>query len=88
VTRGEGRGRVRAMDSSLIIVIVSALLSLLCCGGTLFLFVLILGFVLLRRRGKKNVSARDAMNAGVESVSQVFVRGEGGGLEPADDDDD
>lgn len=82
-----GQGRVPPMDSSLIIIIVSALLSLLCCGGTLFLFVLILGFVLLRRRGKKEVTAREAMNAGVESVSQVFVRGQGG-LEPADDDDD
>ncbi len=74
------------MDSSLIIVIISALLSLLCCGGTLFLFVLILGFVLLRRRGQKDVTARDAMSAGVESVSQVFVRGKSG-LEAADDDD-
>jgi hypothetical protein len=73
------------MDSSLIILIISALLSLLCCGGTLFLFVLILGFVLLRRRGQTDVSARDAMNAGVESVSQVFVRGQSG-LEAADDD--
>lgn len=87
MTTGEGQGRVPAMDSSLIIIIVSTLLSLLCCGGTMFLFVLILGFVLLRRRGKKDVTARDAMNAGVESVSQVFVRGQGG-LQPADDDDD
>lgn len=76
---------VPPMDTSLIIGLVSALLSLLCCGGTLFLFVLILGFVLLRRRGQQDVSARDAMNAGVESVSQVFVRGKGG-LEAADDD--
>jgi hypothetical protein len=61
--------------------------SLLCSGGfCLFVFFMIVGVVVLRRRGKK-VTAKKAMQQGVESVSQVFVRGSGG-LEDFDDDDD
>jgi len=63
------------------------LASLLCSGGfCLFVFLMIVGVVVLRRRGKK-VTAKGAMQQGVESVSQVFVRGQGG-LEDFDDDDD
>ena len=75
------------MDSSILFALFSLFLSALCCGGFVLIFVLILGFVLLRRRGQKKVTARAAMSAGVESVSQVFVRGKGG-LQPADEDDD
>lgn len=76
------------MDPTGIIIIVSALLSVLCGGATcIFIALMILGFVLLRRRGKKKVTAQEAVKAGVESVSQVFVRGQGG-LSPMDDDDD
>ena len=76
------------MDTTLIIGIVIALLTLVCGGGGLFIFVCgIVGFIVLRRRGKKKVSAQEAVSAGVESVSQVFVRGSGG-LQALDDDDD
>ncbi len=75
------------MDTgTLIAITVSLLLSLFCCGIGVFLFVLLLGFLMLRRRGKKKISMKDAVSAGAERVSQVFVRGKGG-LEAADDDD-
>ena len=75
------------MSSSLICSILSLLVSVLCSGGfCLFVFFLIVGVVVLRRRGKK-VTAKTAMQQGVESVSQVFVRGKVG-LEDLDDDDD
>ncbi len=73
------------MGVEIVIILVSLLTSLLCCGGSLLVMLAIIGFVVLRRRGSKDVSAKAAVNAGVESVSQVFVRGKGGGLEPADD---
>ena len=76
------------MDStSLVALVVSLVLSLLCCGVGVFLFVLVLGFWLLRRRGKKNVTMREAVKTGAVSVSQVFVRGQGG-LQDYDDSDD
>ena len=75
------------MDISVIIGLVVALLSLLCSGGACILFFLmILGFILLRRRGKKKVSAKEAVSAGVESVSGVFVR-TSGGLKAVDEDE-
>jgi hypothetical protein len=70
-----------------IIILVSLFMSLLCCGGMTLVFLAMVGFIILRRRGSKNVTAKAAVNAGVESVSQVFVRGKGG-LQAADDDDD
>lgn len=74
--------------SSTIISLIISLVSFLCCGGScIFVFLMILGFVMLRRRGKKNVTPKQAVKAGVASVSQVFVRGEGG-LSDFDDDDD
>lgn len=73
--------------TSLVFLLVSLLLSLLCCGGGLLFFLLVLGFIVMRRRGKKKITAKAAMSAGVESVSQVFVRGKGG-LTPEDDEDD
>jgi len=75
------------MDLSIICGILSALISLLCSGGfCLFIFFMIVGVIVLRRRGKK-VTAKGAVQQGVESVSQVFVRGQAG-LEDYDDDDD
>lgn len=71
----------------IVFALISLLLGLVCCGGSIFVILAIVGFIVLRRRGSKNVSAKAAVNAGVESVSQVFIRGQGGGLEPADDDD-
>ena len=76
------------MDStSLIALAVSLVLSLLCCGLGVFLFVVVLGFWLLRRRGKKKITVKEAMKTGAVSVSQVFVRGQGG-LKNLDEDDD
>ncbi len=75
------------MSSSIIGIIISLFLSLLCCGGSVFFFLLILGVILLRRRGKKKVTMKDAVAAGAESVSQVFVRGKGGQLQDDDEDD-
>jgi len=76
------------MESSIIFMVVGLITTTLCGGGScLFVLLLIVGVLALRKRGKKKITAREAMNAGVESVSQVFVRGQGG-LEPADDDDD
>ena len=75
------------MNSSLVCSILGLIASLLCSGGfCLFVFFMIVGVVVLRRRGKK-VTAKTAMQQGVESVSQVFVRGSAG-LEDFDDDDD
>ena len=78
------------MDSTVTIValVVSILSSLLCCGAGIFLFLLVLGIFLLRRRGKKKVTVKEAVSAGAESVSQVFVRKPGGGLAELDDDED
>jgi hypothetical protein len=76
------------MDTGTLIgIAISLLLSLFCCGIGVFVFVLLLGFMLLRRRGKKKITVKDAVSAGAERVSQVFVRGKGG-LEAMDDDDD
>ena len=64
------------------------LLSGLLCGAlAIFFFLFVLGVVLLRRRGKKDVTAKEAVSAGVESVSQVFRRTPGG-LSPDEDEDE
>ena len=63
------------MESSYIIYIVSALASLLCCGGGFLLFLLILGFVFLRKRGKKNISVKEAVSTGAD-MSRAFIRGQ------------
>lgn len=52
----------------------SCLGSLLCCGFCFFLFVLILGFMLLRKKGKKEISVKDALDAGADA-SRAFIRG-------------
>jgi hypothetical protein len=76
------------MDTGTLIgLVVSLVLSLLCCGVGVLLFLLVLGFWLLRRRGKKKITLQQAVKQGAVSVSQVFVRGQGG-LSAMDDDDD
>ncbi len=72
--------------TSLISIAVSLILSLLCCGFWVFLFLLVLGIFLLRRRGKTAVSAAEAVKVAAVEVSQVFVRGKHG-LEVLEDDD-
>ncbi|MEZ4323013.1 MAG: hypothetical protein R3F61_36440 [Myxococcota bacterium] len=76
------------MDTGTIIgLLVSLLTTLLCCGIGIFMLLFVLGIIILRRRGKKKVSVKEAVSAGAETVSQVFVRGQGG-LEALGDDDD
>jgi UPF0716 family protein affecting phage T7 exclusion len=77
------------VDISIIIsLVVSVLCSLMCFGAGVLVLLAILGFMMLRRRGKQNVTAKEAVAAGAERVSQVFRRSPGGGLEAVDDDDD
>ena len=73
--------------STTVSIVLSLLCSLLCCVGTVFLFLLILGVVLLRRRGKK-VTPKAAVKAATERVSQAFMRGPDGKIQGMDDDDD
>ncbi len=73
--------------TTIIGLLVSLLTTVFCCGIALFIFLLIVGMVILRRRGKKDVSMKEAVSAGAETVSQVFVRGQGG-LEALGDEDD
>ena len=76
------------MDTtSIIVLLVSLLTSLICFGVCIFMVLLVIGVVILRRRGKKKVSMREAVSTGAETVSQVFVRGQGG-LQAYDDDED
>lgn len=72
--------------STIIAIIVSLLLTLLCAGSGLLMLFLVVGFMVLRRRGRKANSAKEIVSVGVESVSQVFMR-TGKGLEPVDDED-
>lgn len=75
------------MDTGTIIgLLVSLLMSMLCCGVGILMALFVLGIIILRRRGKKKVTMKEAVSAGAETVSQVFVRGQGG-LEDLGDDD-
>jgi hypothetical protein len=58
-----------------------------CCGFWVLVLMLIIGYVLLTRKGKKasEITPQAAMKAAGAQVSQVFVRGKGG-LSPLDDD--
>ena len=76
------------MSTSAIAGLVCSLLSALLCAAVAFLlFVTVIGFIVLRRRGKSDVTPKEAAKVGMESVSQVFVRGSRG-LEPLDDEDE
>lgn len=61
-------------SSSSLIYIIASLGSLLCCGFCFFLFVLILGFMLLRKKGKKEITVKAALDAGADA-SRAFIRG-------------
>jgi len=75
------------VDTGTIIgLLVSLLMSMLCCGVGILMALFVLGIIILRRRGKKKVTMKEAVSAGAETVSQVFVRGQGG-LEDLGDDD-
>lgn len=76
------------MDPISIIGLIVSLLILAACGGggLLFFVVLVVGVILLRRRGQK-VTVKEAVSVGAESVSQVFMKTQGG-LSPMDEDDD
>lgn len=64
--------------------ILSYLCSLLsclgCCGFWVLLLMLIFGYFLLSKKGKKpsEIAPQAAMKAAAQQVSQVFVRGKGG----------
>lgn len=60
--------------SSSVFYIASALSSLCCCFGFMLLFFGIIGFMMLRKRGKKSVSVTEAIQEGAE-MSRAFVRG-------------
>lgn len=60
------------MDSTFYII--SALSSLCCCFGFFLIFFGIIGFMVLRKRGKKNVTVTEAIQEGAE-MSRAFVRG-------------
>lgn len=57
---------------------VSIIISLLCSGTCCLLFVVLLlaiiGMMVLRKRGKKKVSAKEAIQAGADA-SRAFIRG-------------
>jgi len=59
--------------------ITSIILGLLCSGSCCLvffvLFLAIVGTIFLRKRGKKKVSAREAIKVGAD-VSRAFIRGQ------------
>ncbi len=54
--------------------IVAGLSSLCCCLGFFLLVFLVVGMLFLRKRGKKDITAQEAVKVGAEQVSQMFVR--------------
>lgn len=60
------------MDS--LTLIISLVSSLCCCLGFFLLLFLIVGILFLRKRGKKNITPKEAVVVGAEQVSQMFVR--------------
>lgn len=58
---------------SMVSIILSSLSCLLCCGGFAFFLILVIGFMVMRKRGKKG-SAKEMMSVGVEEVSRAFVK--------------
>lgn len=62
------------MGSSVISMILGLVCSLLCCAGFALIILAIVGFMLLRRRGKKDIKVTDAVAAGADSVSRAFTR--------------
>lgn len=54
--------------------IVSLVSCLLCCTGAALLICLFVGMTFLRKKGKKNVTPKEAVKAGAEQVSQMFIK--------------
>lgn len=65
---------------AIVSILVSIFVSLLCLAFVVLLFLFILGFVLLRRRGTKDVTAKAAVSEGVVSMSSMFRRTSDGDL--------
>jgi hypothetical protein len=55
--------------------IIGALCSLSCCFLFVLLMLAIIGGMFLRKKGKQKVTAREAIQAGMEQ-SRAFIRGE------------
>lgn len=53
--------------------LIALLSSCLCCAGFVFFVILIVGYLAMRKSGKKG-SAKDIMAVGVEEVSRAFVK--------------
>lgn len=53
--------------------IIALLSSCLCCGGFVFFVILIVGYLAMRKTGKKG-NAKEIMAVGVEEVSRAFVK--------------
>lgn len=62
------------MDSSYVPLILAVVGSLLCCGSCFLFVVLLIGWMVLRKRGRK-ASPRQAVVVGVQEMSRAFVRG-------------
>lgn len=54
-------------------IILSLLSSLCCCLGFVFIIIVIVGMLAMRKRGKKG-TAKEIMSVGVEEVSRAFVK--------------
>ena len=54
--------------------LIAGLSSLCCCMGFFLVLFLVVGMMFLRKRGKKDISAQEAVKVGAEQVSQMFVR--------------
>jgi hypothetical protein len=54
--------------------LIAGLSSLCCCLGFFLILFLIVGLLFLRKKGKQDISAQEAVKVGAEQVSQMFVR--------------
>lgn len=59
----------------LVSIVLSLVCSASCCLLFVVLFLAIIGAVFLRKRGKKKVTAREAIKVGAD-VSRAFIRGQ------------
>lgn len=76
------------MDASVVFWIIGVLLSLLCCALGVFLFFLVVGLMVFKRRGKKKIKVKQAVQVGAATVTNMFVRSKHGALVEDYDDDD
>ena len=61
---------------SMTAIVASAISSLCCCLAFVLFILLIIGVLTMRKKGKKKVTAREAIATGADQVSRVFVRGQ------------